>query len=111
MAAKIEIIPMLTETGDRWIELVELSGKMFHLYVSYNMQCAYWELSVMDDKENILVGGIRIVSKIDLLDYYRNFRKGLPAGELKCIAVTPNVKEITHDNFGTDWSLCYVEED
>lgn len=103
-------IPLFSEQTARWTSQIDLGNKRYMLYFAWNSRCEYWEFSIYDENKELLVGGIRLVTKIDLLDIYRNYITDLPSGILQVVPRNDVVEEITRDNLNSDYTLIYVEE-
>lgn len=100
-----------SEKTSRWTAQFDLGLSRFTLYFSWNSQCEYWEMSVYDNDDNLILGGIKLVVNIDLFDEYRILKHDLPEGELVLIPRNDKVREITRDNLSTDYALIYSEAD
>lgn len=108
---KLYTVPLFSDSSARWTEMVDLGKDRYMLYFSWNTRCKFWEMSVFNSNKEIIVGGIRIVTVIDLLDEYRARFNTLPPGALQVVPRNDVVGEITRDNFARDFMLMYVEED
>ena len=108
---KMRIIPTKADLYPRWTEMVVLSNTVYTFSFSWNSQMEFWELTIYDDHEELIVGGIRLVTKIDMLDEYRYALSNLPEGELVLYPNSNNVQAITRDNLTSDYNLCYITED
>ena len=106
----IYTLPLYSDKTARWTSQIDLSDKRYMLYFSWNSRCEYWEFSIFNDNKELLVGGIRLVTGIDLLDEYRNYSIELPAGQLQVVPKNNIVKGITRDNFNSSYVLIYNEE-
>ena len=103
-------LPLYCDQTARWTSKMDLGKDRFMLYFSWNSRCNYWEFSIYDNDEKLLVGGIRLVTMIDLLDEYKNFISKLPSGILQLVPRNDAVVGITRKNLNTDYSLIYVEK-
>jgi hypothetical protein len=67
-------------------------------------------MTISDMNDNILIGGIRLVPEIDLLNKYRATVPELPSGLLRIIDMENKMEtaELTRDNFGTRFVLTYT---
>ena len=108
---RILIIQTFAEKNPRWKQSVNLSNVRYRLYFSWNTRMRSWFMSVLDVDDNILLGGIRLVPKIDLLAKYRASVPGLPSGVLSVMDKQndPATAEITRDNLGIRFLLTYME--
>jgi hypothetical protein len=70
-----------------------------------------WFMSVLDSNDTLLLGGIRLVPEIDLIEKYRASVSGLPSGILRILDKQSDLKtaELTRDNLGTRFVLSYTE--
>jgi hypothetical protein len=88
---------------------VDLSGKRYGFYISYNALQEAWFMALSDPNDKLLIAGIRLVQGIDLLAKYRASVPELPLGELWVIDVEgQNNEEITRHNLGTKFVLTYT---
>ncbi len=102
---------LYSENTARWKSQFDLGDSRFTLYFSWNSQCEYWEFSLMNDNDNLIVGGLRLVTLIDLFEQYRNLLKKLPSGKLSLVPRNDVVTKLTRDNLNSDFALMYSEED
>src|SRR5574344_2059718 len=100
-------LPLYSEQTARWTSQIDLDDKRYMLYFSWNSRCEYWEFSIYNEDKKLLVGGIRLVTKIDLLDEYRNYILDLPKGSLQVVPKNDNVEKITRNNLNTSYILTY----
>lgn len=107
----IYTIPLYSDSVARWTEKIDLDNKRYLFYFSWNDRCEYWELSICDDNDKLLVGGIKLVTTIDLLDEYRSYAYGLPKGRLQLVKKDNLVLGITRENLNSNFMLMYVSED
>jgi hypothetical protein len=70
-----------------------------------------WYMSILDTNENIILGGIRLVHGIDLIDKYRAIAPKLPSGVLSVMdrENDPKTAELTRNNFGARFVLAYTD--
>jgi hypothetical protein len=108
---EIYIIQTYSDKTARWTQTVDLSKVRYQLYFSWNTRMQSWSMSVMDSDGALLLGGIRLVSGIDLLKNYKASAPQLPAGILRILDRhdDPSTAELTRDNFGTRFVLTYTE--
>jgi hypothetical protein len=67
-------------------------------------------MTISDMNDNIMIGGIRLVPEIDLLNKYRATVPELPSGLLSIIDMENKMEtaEITRDNLDTRFALTYT---
>ncbi len=106
---KLFNIPLFSNKTARWKSSIDLGDSRYTLYFSWNTRMRYWEMSMYDSSKVLIVGGIRLVTLIDLLQLYKPLYPKLPKGELILLAKTKNVIEITRDNLANDFALTYTE--
>lgn len=106
----IYTLPLYSDKTARWTSQIDLGDKRYMLYFSWNSRCEYWEFSIFNDNKKLIVGGIRLVTGIDLLDEYRNYSIELPTGRLQVVPKNNTVDRITRDNFNSSYVLIYNEE-
>lgn len=107
---KVYSLPIYADSTARWTSQFDLGDYRYMIYFSWNTRCQYWEMSIYDNDENLLVGGIRLVTIIDLLDEYRALKYKLPKGKLSLVPRNDLVTEITRKNLNSDFILMYSEE-
>jgi hypothetical protein len=109
---KVQIIPLYSNESPRWKVKVDLSGRRYSLYVSWNTRMSGWSLTVMDTSENVLIGGLRLVAGGLLLDKYRASCPELPPGLLMLVDREGKLEtaEPDRDNFTDRFALVYVTE-
>jgi len=106
-------IPLLSEKSARWTMKVDLSGKRYSFYVSYNIRQDAWFMSISDSNGNLLLAGIRLVPGVSFFDKYRASVPELPIGEL-CLADKEGKlgsAEVTRNNLHTRFCLLYTVEE
>ncbi len=103
------ILPEYSEKTPRWSVHVDLSGIRYKLNVSWNTTLEGWILSILDTRDNLILGGIRLSVGSYLLKKYRASCPNLPAGEIWLLDTTGDygTAELTRDNFSTRFKLCY----
>jgi len=103
-------IPLLSEKAARWEIKIDLSGKRYGIYISYNSRAAAWFMSIMDSYGKLLIAGIRLVSGAFFLDKYRALVPELPPGKLwlRDLEGRPNTAEVTRDNLHLRFALTYT---
>jgi hypothetical protein len=109
MTDNIIFLPEYSSSSSRWNVQVDLSGVRYKLNVSWNSQMEGWVLSILDTKDNLILGGIRLSVGSKLLKKYRASCPSLPPGEIWVMDTTENYEtaELTRDNFNTRFKLCY----
>jgi hypothetical protein len=102
-------IPLLSEKAARWEMKVDLSGKRYGLYVSYNTRQDAWFMSILDANGELLLAGIRLVCGVSFLEKYRASVPELPPGEMYLMHKSGKTNiEVTGDNLHTHFSLLYT---
>jgi len=102
-------VPVFAGKAPRWEAKVDLSGKRYGLYISYNSLQEAWFMAVSDHNDKLLLAGVRLVQGIFLLAKYRASVPELPPGELWVIdAEGQSSAEITRHNLGTKFILTYT---
>ena len=96
---KLYTAPILN-LGSKWNETLAINNRLYRFHFNWNVNGADWELNISDDSDNLLVGGIRVVTIINLVDEY----KEKVDFNLYVVPITDK-KEITLDNFSTDFEL------
>jgi hypothetical protein len=103
-------IPAYTDKYARWKVSVNLSGVRYQLYISWNTRIESWYMTILDVNDKILLGGLRLVPNVLLLEKYRASVPELPIGDLVIFDREGNLKadEITRKNLGSRFDLSYV---
>jgi len=103
-------IPLLSEKAARWEVRVDLSGKRYCFYVSYNTRQAAWFMSIMDMNGKLLLAGVRLVPGAFFLQKYRASVPELPPGELWLVDVEGKMAsaEATRTNLHSRFALVYT---
>jgi hypothetical protein len=103
------ILPEYSASSSRWNVQVDLSGTRYKLNVSWNAQMDGWVICISDNKDNLILGGVRLSVGSYLLGKYRASCPNLPPGEIWLLDTTGNdeTAELTRDNFNTRFKLCY----
>ena len=106
-------IPLLSDKSARWEMKVDLSGKRYGFYVSYNTRQDAWFMSILDANGNLLLAGIRLVPGVLFFDKYRASVPELPPGRLRLIDIEGKLgsAEVTRNNLHTRFSLVYTVEE
>jgi len=68
-------------------------------------------LAISDTMENLLLGGLRLIPNVKMLNKYRASSPGLPPGELVLIDTEgrPETAVVTRDNLSSRYALTYME--
>lgn len=105
------IIQTHADEYPRWTQKVTLSGKLYKLYFSWNERLEIWQMSISNADDELLIGGLCLVSGVDLLKKYRVSVPELPSGLLVIIDKLNNSKtaELDRDNFGSRFLLGYFD--
>jgi hypothetical protein len=103
-------IPLLSEKAARWESRVDLAGKRYGLYISYNTRQDAWFMSIMDANGKLLLAGIRLVPGVYFLEKYRASVPELPPGRLWLLDTEGNLgsAEVTRTNLHTRFALKYT---
>ena len=103
-------IPVLSERVARWEIKVDLSGKRYGLYVSWNTRQEAWFMTISDSNNKLLLAGIRLVPGVSFLEKYRASVSELPPGilELLDVEMKPGSAEVTRNNLHTRFALTYT---
>jgi hypothetical protein len=109
---KVQVIPFYSAETPRWKVRVDMSGRRYCLYVSWNSRMQGWSMTVMDTDERVLMAGIRLVAGNLLLEKYRASCPELPPGYLMLIDRENNLETAEPDrtNLATRFALIYVTE-
>jgi len=75
----------------RWIQDVQLDGKVYALRVSWNSRMGTWVMDIYTGDGQALMQGIRVVAGWPLLP--RGAREGLPPGELFVVNVAGRYRQ------------------
>lgn len=70
-----------TSSAPYYSQRVRLDGRDYILRFSWNQREARWYLSILTDREEPLVLGLKLIANWPLLRYYR-FEERLPSGEI-----------------------------
>jgi hypothetical protein len=107
----INIIQTFADRYPRWKQSVDLSGVRYGLYFDWSTRMESWFMSVLNMNDEVLLGGIRLVPVIDLLEKYRASVPALPPGILRVLDKESDTvtAEITRDNLGVRFLLSYTE--
>ena len=107
---EIYSLPTYADRFARWRVSVDLSGMRYHLYVSWNTLMENWYMTILDVNDRILLGGLRLVPNVPLLEKYRASVPELPPGDLVIFDREGRMEtaEITRNNLGSRFDLSYV---
>jgi hypothetical protein len=106
---KIIEIPLPSDKFARWEMGVDLSGKRYWFYVSYNTRMDSYFMSIMDVNKNLLLGGIRLVPGVHFLEKYRPSVPELPQGDLELVNKQgETAPDVTRDNLHRRFMLIYT---
>jgi hypothetical protein len=102
------VIPTYSDSLARWNVAVDLSGKRYKFYVSWNTMQEAWMMAIFDVNDNLLIGGIRLVCGVSFLEKYRASVPDLPPGELVLLDMDlRNDADPTRDDLSTRYALVY----
>jgi hypothetical protein len=106
-------IPLLSEKVPRWDGKIDLSGRRYGFYISYNTLMDAWFLTILDVYGKPLLAGIRLVPGVFFLDKYRASVPELPQGKLwlRDLEGRPNTAEVTRKNLHARFALTYTVEE
>lgn len=99
-------IPIITPAKEFSFE-IDLDGNTVEFTLKWNITCRYWTYSLKGLSLTDQVDGAAIITGIDLLKPYA-IRE---LGQLFCIDNMDLGQDPDFDNFGSRWSLIYVEKD
>jgi len=104
-------IPIFSDNRSRWEVRADLSGRRYSFRVSYNSRQEAWMLSISDTAGNLILGGLRLIPSVKMLNKYRASCPGLPPGELVLIDTEgrPETAVVTRDNLSHRYALTYME--
>lgn len=81
--------------------------KAYIFQFNYNTRGDYWEFSISDKEQNVLVAGIKIVPDYELTNRY--VHKGIPTDLLYALSTsTPNARIAVDDLAKGVFALVYV---
>jgi hypothetical protein len=103
-------LPLLSGKAARWEMQIDLSGKRYGFYVSYNARQDAWFMSILDVNGELLINGLRLVTGASFLDKYRASVPDLPPGDLHLIDREGKkaTTEVTRDNLHNRFALVYT---
>ena len=106
-------IPFLSDKAARWEAKIDLSGKRYGFYISYNTRASAWFMSIMDAYGKLLIAGVRLVPGVFFLDKYRASVPDLPPGKLwlRDLDGRPNTADVTRENLHLRYALIYTVEE
>jgi hypothetical protein len=105
------IIPTHAASTPRWNMSVDLSGKRYQFYISWNTIEEAWELSISDVNGALLLGGLRLQCGCLFLARYKPLFPELPAGDFMLVDKEDDLPTayVTRDNLSARFSLVYYE--
>lgn len=86
---------------------VQLSGTTYNLEIRWNQISQYWVLDIYDQNDNLIVGGLSLVTGGDLLASYRYL--GF-VGSLMVQTDTDTLAAPTFTNLGSTSHLYYLPD-
>lgn len=101
----MQIIPFKDPSS--WREQIQLTGSIYFLQFTWNALNEFWTMDVLDNGENRLLVGIKIVVNVSLLSSYASF--GLPAGDIVCQNIVSSDDEIRRFDMSQKFLLIYYE--
>lgn len=82
--------------------------KVFYKFdFNWNERGNYWVMSILDQLDNQIISGIKLVTGIDILEKYKI--NGLPLGSFFILDTTGKNTDPDKDNFGVTHFLIYRE--
>ncbi len=102
-------IPTQTDTdAEPFDAQVTLDGVGYVLRFQWSDRGDVWRLSILDDTESVLVGGLALRNNVALLLPYKADAR-LPQGELFAVALTEPERDARREELGARVVLHYVE--
>jgi hypothetical protein len=86
---------------------ITLESVIYILSFEWNDRGQFWTMDILDQDQNYLVAGIRMVSEINLLRRFKNTK--LPAGDFILNDTSSKGRDPSFFNFGTEILLFYRE--
>lgn len=99
-------IPVRTDIPAYGFSL-SLEGTIYYFSFEWNDRGGFWTFDILDQDQNHIVAGVRLVANISLLGRFNNSK--LPAGELFLLDTSGKNQDPSFDNFGTVVLLFYRE--
>jgi hypothetical protein len=62
--------------------IIELESVIYKLGFLYNVEGAFWSMTIWDENDNLLIAGIKIVANYPLL--FSHINSSLPPGDFYC---------------------------
>lgn len=87
--------------------LIELQGVVFRLIFKFNQREDVWYFDLLDELQNPLRSGIKIVVNYPLLARLRNLSR--PSGDFLADDARSNLRPPDLDELGTTVPLTYIE--
>jgi hypothetical protein len=109
---KVQVISLYSGETPRWKVRVDMSGRRYCLYVSWNSRMRGWAMILMDTDERVLTPSTRLVAGNLTLDKYRASCPELPPGYLMLIDRENKLETAEPDrtNLAARFALIYVTE-
>lgn len=90
-----------------YIFSITLEGTLYYLSFEWNDRGSFWTMDILDQDQNQLVCGIRMISNINLLGRFQNSL--LPKGTFFIYDTSGKNQDPQVDNFGSVVLLFYRE--
>jgi hypothetical protein len=104
------VVPTFQSRSARYIIGVELAGEKFRLRFYWNTREEFWYMDILDQDDNNLITGIKMVINYSLLDQYVAVI-GIPKGNFILWDLEKDVSgEVTFDNFGRRYQLIFLSD-
>ena len=100
------IIPVRTDLPAYEFSL-SLEGVNYFFSFEWNERGQFWTMDILDQDQNYLVAGVRMVNGVDLLSRFKNTK--LPLGILSIFDTSSKGRDPSFFNFGTEVILFYRE--
>lgn len=86
---------------------ITLENTLYYLSFEWNERGNFWSMDILDQDQNYLVCGVRMVTNIDLLVRHKN--PSLPKGVFMLLDTSGKNLDPNADNFGLTVLLFYRE--
>ena len=86
---------------------LSLEGATYYFSFEWNERGEFWTMDILDQNQEYIIAGIRMVSNIDLLGRFKDVR--LPKGIFLLLDTSGKNRDPSFDNFGTEVLLTYIE--
>lgn len=100
------LIPVRTDIPAYDFSLA-LEGVNYYFSFEWNERGQFWTMDILDQDQNYLVAGVRMVSGIDLLSRFKNTK--LPPGIFILNDTSSKGRDPSFFNFGTEIIMFYRE--